>query len=198
MPLADYLALLTLVTAMAFTPGPNTTLATAIAANRGWRAALTFCFAVPVGWAALLVASSLGLGALLEAQPGVRGVLKATGLAYLTWLAWTLARSGRLGDADTARLQVSFGQGVALQFVNLKAWLAALLVAAGWLAPGSLGERLAIVLPTMVAYAFASNFAYALLGSVLRPWLQHGDRLLWFNRAMAALLLATAVWMLRA
>ena len=35
MPLADYLALLALATAMAFTPGPNTTLAAAIAANRG-------------------------------------------------------------------------------------------------------------------------------------------------------------------
>lgn len=50
MPLSDYLALLALVTAMAFTPGPNTTLAAALAADRGMRVAVRFCMAVPAGW----------------------------------------------------------------------------------------------------------------------------------------------------
>jgi threonine/homoserine/homoserine lactone efflux protein len=195
MPLPDYLALLALVTAMAFTPGPNTTLAAALAANRGLRPALRFCLAVPVGWCALMLLCGGGLGALVQAQPLLRGAIKWGGLAYLLWLAAQLARSGTLREADQARLQLGFWQGVALQFVNIKAWLSALLVAAGWVAPGPLGERLAIVLPTMAAYAFASNASYALLGSALRPWLQQGARLLWFNRAMAAVLVATAVWM---
>ena len=87
-------------------------------------------------------------------------------------------------------------QGVLLQFVNIKAWLGALLFAAGWVAPGPLGERLAWVLPTLALFAFGSNFTYALLGASLRHWLQDGQRLRWFNRAMAAVLLATAAWML--
>jgi threonine/homoserine/homoserine lactone efflux protein len=33
------------------------------------------------------------------------------------------------------------------------------------------------------------------MGSVLRRWLSQGQRLLWFNRTMALILLATAVWM---
>ena len=37
----------------------------------------------------------------------------------------------------------------------------------------------------MLVYAFASNFAYALAGALLRKWLAQGQRLLWFNRAMA-------------
>ena len=32
----------------------------------------------------------------------------------------------------------------------------------------------------------------------VRQWLAHGRRLLWFNRLMAALLVGTAAWMLRA
>jgi threonine/homoserine/homoserine lactone efflux protein len=198
MPLSDYLALLALVTAMAFTPGPNTTLAAALAANRGLGVALRFCLAVPVGWCALLLACSFGLGALLQAQPALRGAVKALGLGYMLWLALKLWRSGALGQADARQLQVGFAQGVALQFVNIKAWLAALLVAAGWVATGSLGERLLVVLPTLAAYAFASNLSYAALGSVLRPWLQHGARLLWFNRVMALVLVATAAWMVNA
>jgi len=33
------------------------------------------------------------------------------------------------------------------------------------------------------------------MGSMLRTVLSQGKRLLWFNRAMALVLLATAVWM---
>ena len=60
--------------------------------------------------------------------------------------------------------------------------------------------RFAIVLPVMLVYAFASNFAYALAGSLLKAWLAgpngSGQRLVWFNRFMAATLVATAAWML--
>jgi threonine/homoserine/homoserine lactone efflux protein len=198
MPLSDYLALLALLTAMAFTPGPNTTLAAALAANRGLRVALRFCWAVPVGWVALMLACSLGLGAAIDAQPALRGAVKWAGLGYLLWLATQLARADALAEADPRRLNIGFWQGAALQFVNIKAWLAALLVAAGWVAPGPLLTRLAVVLPTMMVFAFASNASYALLGAALRPWLQHGRRLAWFNRAMAAVLVATAAWMVRA
>ena len=50
--------------------------------------------------------------------------------------------------------------------------------------------------PVMLVYAFVSNFAYALAGALLREWLSKGKRLLWFNRAMAAVLVLTAWWML--
>jgi threonine/homoserine/homoserine lactone efflux protein len=49
----------------------------------------------------------------------------------------------------------------------------------------------------MMAFGFASNFSYALVGSALRQWLGQGRRLLWFNRALAAVLVATAGWMAR-
>ena len=60
------------------------------------------------------------------------------------------------------------------------------------------GERLAIVCAVMVGFALTSNFAYALAGSLLRGWLAQGRRLLVFNRVMAAVLLATAVWLIGA
>jgi threonine/homoserine/homoserine lactone efflux protein len=47
----------------------------------------------------------------------------------------------------------------------------------------------------MLAYAFVSNFAYALVGAMLRDWLAKGSRLLWFNRAMGLVLVLTAWWM---
>ena len=197
----EFTALLVLATAMSFTPGPNTTLSTALAANHGLRRAMPFVCAVPVGWGVLLSLCALGLGALVLAVPLLSWAVKLIGVAYLLWLAFKLARSRQLNEADAARLGVTFWQGAALQFVNIKAWMLALAIVSGWIAGrADPGLRFAVVLPVMLAYAFASNLSYALAGALLRDWLRgpggSGRRLLRFNRAMAGVLVLTAVWML--
>lgn len=203
MPLHEFTALLVLASAMSFSPGPNTTLSTALAANYGLRRSMRFVLAVPCGWCLLILLCAAGVGALVTAVPALRWLMQGLGIAYLLWLAFKLWGSGRLpptqAQAHSAPLQVGFWQGVALQFVNIKAWLLALTIVAGWVAgkPDAL-LRLAVVLPVMLCYALTSNLLYACLGALLRGWLAQGHRLLWFNRGMAALLAATAVWMLRA
>lgn len=197
MPLQEFTALLVLATAMSFTPGPNTTLSTALAANHGLRRSLRFVLAVPVGWV-LLALCALGVGALVTGIPALRWAIKGVGIAYLLWLAFKLSRSGQLAQAQQAQLQVGFGQGVLLQFVNIKAWLLALTIVAGWVAGQSdVTTRMLVVLPVMALYALSSNLLYACIGAALRQWLAQGQRLLWFNRGMAALLVLTAIWMLQ-
>ena len=192
----EFTALLVLGTAMSFSPGPNTTLSTALAANYGLRRAMRFVCSVPVGWGILLTVCAAGVGGLIVAVPALRIAVKVVGVGYLLWLAFKLSRSGSLAQADSARLQVTFWQGAALQFVNIKAWMFALAVVAGWVAGrGDTLVRFAVVLPTMMFFAFTSNLAYAAAGAMLRDWLARGARLLWFNRVMALVLAATAVWM---
>lgn len=202
MTASELTALLLFCTAMSFSPGPNTTLSTALAANLGLQRALLFCVAVPTGWTLLMLASGLGLGALITGVPALRWAVTLLGVAYMLWLAWKLSRAGQLTEVDSRRLNVTFWQGVGLQFVNIKAWMLALTLSAGWVvnaagqpAPNP-GERLAIICAVMMLFAFTSNFAYALIGSLLRQWLAQGRRLLWFNRALAAVLVATALWMI--
>lgn len=198
MPLQEFTALLVLATAMSFTPGPNTTLSTALAANHGLRRSLRFVLAVPVGWVLLLALCALGVGALVTGIPALRWAIKGVGIAYLLWLAFKLSRSGQLAQAQQAQLQVGFGQGVLLQFVNIKAWLLALTIVAGWVAGQSdVTTRMLVMLPVMALYALSSNLLYACIGAALRQWLAQGQRLLWFNRGMAALLVLTAIWMLQ-
>ena len=201
----EFTALLVLATAMSFSPGPNTTLSTALAANGGLRRAMPFVCAVPLGWSTLLLLCALGLGALLLAVPMLALAVKLVGVAYLVWLAFKLSQSRTLGqsegETDAARLQVGFWQGVVLQFVNIKAWMLALAIVSGWVAGrADTAQRLAVVVPTMLVFAFASNLLYATLGSLLRDWLRGpldtGRRLLGFNRVMAFVLLITAFWML--
>lgn len=194
----EFTALLVLATAMSFSPGPNTTLSTALAANGGLPRAMRFIFAVPVGWSLLLCLCAAGVGALILAAPALRIAVQMLGIGYLLYLAWKLAGSGSLASAKDAPLQVGFWQGVALQFLNIKAWLLALTIVAGWIAgQADALHRFAIVAPVMLIFAFTSNFAYALAGALLRNWLAQGRRLLWFNRVMALVLVLTAYWMAR-
>ena len=189
-------ALLLLTTAASFTPGPNTTLSTALAANYGLRRAMTFVCAVPVGWGLLFSLCAGGVGALVIAVPALRLAIKVFGVGYLLWLAYKIGMARSLGEADHARLNVTFTQGVMLQFLNIKAWMLALALVAGWVAgrPDAT-SRFFLMFPILLVYAFASNLAYAAMGSLLRVWLQQGSRLAWFNRIMATVLVITAVWM---
>lgn len=202
MSAAELTALLLFCTAMSFSPGPNTTLSTALAANLGLPRALRFCLAVPTGWTLLMLACGLGLGAVITTVPALRWGVTLLGVAYMLWLAFKLARASQMTQVDASRLQVGFWQGVGLQFLNIKAWMLALTLSAGWVVnaagqpAANPGERLAIVCTVMVGFAFSSNFVYALIGSLLRQWLAQGNRLLWFNRALALVLVVTASWML--
>ncbi|ROZ74285.1 LysE family translocator [Ramlibacter sp. WS9] len=201
MTAGEFLALLLFCAAMSFSPGPNTTLSTALAANHGLKRALRFCFAVPAGWTLLMVASGLGLGALVTSVPALTWAIKGVGASYMLWLAFKLASAAQLARVDDSRLEVTFAQGVGMQFLNIKAWMMALTLTAGWVVnaagqpAANPGQRLAIISAVTMAFAFSSNFLYALVGSLLRQWLAHGARLLWFNRALALVLVLTAAWM---
>ncbi|MDO9195091.1 LysE family translocator [Rhodoferax sp.] len=200
MTTVEFTALMVLTTAASFTPGPNTTLSTALAANLGLKRSLRFVLAVPVGWGLLFSLCAGGVGAMVVALPPLRIGIQALGVAYLLWLAFKLARSATLAQADASQLNVTFWQGVMLQFLNIKAWMLALTVVAGWLAGREdAAARFAIILPLMLAFGLVSNLTYALIGSLLRDWLSgpanSGLRLRWFNRFMATVLVITAAWM---
>lgn len=190
-------ALLVLATVSSFTPGPNTTLSTAMAANHGLRRTMRFVCAVPVGWGILFLLCATGLGGMVVAFPPLRWAIVTLGTGYLLWLASRLWQTGRMLQADCSQLQVGFVQGVGLQFLNIKAWMLATAIVAGWVAGREDAiSRTLVLLPIMVAYGFFSNLTYAMTGSMLRHWLAHGRRLLMFNRCMSLALVATALWIL--
>lgn len=191
-------ALLVLSTAASFTPGPNTTLSTALAANRGMRSALKFVLAVPIGWGLLLSLCMAGMGNLVLALPALRWVIMVSGTLYLLWMAYRLWGTREMATANADRLNISFVQGASLQFLNIKAWMLALSLVAGWVAgKDDAMARSMLLLPIMMAFGLISNLTYAAVGSLLRQWLSEGIRLLVFNRCMATALLFTAVWMLQ-
>jgi threonine/homoserine/homoserine lactone efflux protein len=204
---SEWVALLALAAATSFTPGPNTALSATLGAQGGLRLAWPFIFSVPVGWGLLFGICTAGLGSLLMAAPGFRWSIVLLGTAYLLWLSWRLWATQTMGAAAPIQVRMGFLQGVALQFVNIKAWFLALSVVAGWVAgqPDPVG-RFVWVLPVLLIHAFASNFLYAWVGARLKSWLSgpfaSGEptfrRLQCYNRGMATVLLLTAGWMVMA
>jgi threonine/homoserine/homoserine lactone efflux protein len=201
MSATEITTLFVLCAAMSFSPGPNTTMATALAANGGMRQALRFCIAVPAGWSLMMMACGFGLGALVLGSPPLRLGIKLLGIGYMVWLAWKLSRAAQFASVDARRLNVGFWSGVGLQFVNIKAWMLALTLTAGWVvsAAGQPAnnpvQRVGIICAVMLVFGLTSCLAYALMGALLRGFLAQGQRLLWFNRLLALVLLLTAAWM---
>jgi threonine/homoserine/homoserine lactone efflux protein len=191
----EFSALLLLATASSFTPGPNTTLSTALAANFGLRRAMRFVCAVPVGWSLLLALCSAGVGRQSWRCRCCAGP-SCAGVAYLLWLAARLANSRQLaGGPDAPERELRPGRDAAVsQHQGLDAGAVHRRRLRG--RPAAAAAALLLILPVMLCFAFFSNLAYALVGSLLRHWLAQGQRLLVFNRVMASALAATAAWLL--
>ena len=178
MSAAELTALLLFCTAMSFSPGPNTTLSTALAANLGLARALRFCLAVPTGWTLLMLASGLGLGALITGMPALRWAVTLLGVAYMLWLAWKIGTSASVNDKDLGK-PMTFLQGAAFQWVNPKAWAMALTAVVGLLAILSTAQLAAwgawtfagvgLMEPAVLA-VFAMGVTVGVLGMVPRWW----------------------------
>ena len=101
----------------------------------------------------MVLATAVGIGLLIQAVPGLEVALKVAGTAYLLYLAYRIATSSTVREADVAGAP-TFGQSVAFQFVNPKGWVF-VLGAVGAFRPAELsvlvgGLLMAVVIVTVV------------------------------------------------
>ncbi|MFC7473850.1 LysE family translocator [Dankookia sp. GCM10030260] len=180
--------------AMSATPGPNNALVAATAANFGLRRSLPQVLGVSVGFPVMLVLVALGAAQLLRDAPGVMLAMRWAGAAWMLWLAWGIATAAPPAPGAAPGRPMTALQAALFQWVNPKAWI----IAAGAVATytggesGLLGEALALAALFAVA-ACGSLLAWAALGAGTARLLRDPASLRWFNRGMAALLVASLV-----
>ncbi|NOG73194.1 LysE family translocator [Roseicella sp. DB1501] len=183
--------------AMAATPGPNNALAATAAANFGLRRSLPQVIGVSIGFPVMLVLVAIGAAGLLHGMPGLMLGLRWLGAAWMLWLAWGIATAvpgagAAPGTASGAR-PMTLLQAALFQWVNPKAWIiAAGAVAAYTGGAGLLRDTLLLALLFAVV-TFASLLGWAMIGLGTARLLRAPAALRWFNRAMAALLVASLV-----
>jgi threonine/homoserine/homoserine lactone efflux protein len=127
--------------------------------------------------------------------PDLISIVKWAGVAFLLYMACKLALDdGQLG-ADKLSRGPSFAYGAALQWLNPKAWLASLAGMGAYAAEGDgalVWQFTAIYF--VICYVSIASWAYA--GTFLRRYLQAPKRVRLFNRILAALLAASALYLL--
>ncbi|MGB8421563.1 LysE family translocator [Paraburkholderia sp.] len=181
--------------ASSISPGPVNVVALSTGAQHGFAASMRHVTGATVGFTLLLLLIGLGLHELLAHFPNLIEIVKWAGVGFLLYMAYKLAvDDGKLG-ADKPTRGPSFAYGAAMQWLNPKAWLASLAGMGAYAADGD--GRLVwqfTVVYFVVCYLSIASWAYA--GTFLRRYLQEPKRVRLFNRAMATLLAASALYLL--
>ena len=181
--------------ASSISPGPVNVVALSAGAQHGFAASMRHVSGATVGFTLLLLLIGLGLHELLALFPNLIDIVKWAGVGFLLYMAYKLAiDDGKLG-ADKPTRGPSFAYGAAMQWLNPKAWLASLAGMGAYAADGD--GRLVwqfTVVYFVVCYLSIASWAYA--GTFLRRYLQEPKRVRFFNRVMAALLAASALYLL--
>jgi threonine/homoserine/homoserine lactone efflux protein len=176
------------------TPGGATTLVTASGARFGFRRSLPLIAGIALGLASLAAVSSAGMGALLMNAPALQTVVKASGSAYLLWLAWRIARAGPPATGEHRGVPTSLIGGACLLWLNPKGWAMTLGAAASFALLANTPERLAVLLGVAFGVAACASLTlWCALGMMLARLLKTPRHWRVLNVAMSLLLVASIV-----
>lgn len=175
------------------TPGPNMLHVMTQSIAHGPRKATATMAGLMSAVLLCLVASALGLGALLKASPRLFDVLRYAGVAYLVWLgikAWRAPVDGNDGALATkARSpRALYGAGLLTGLANPK-----LIIFAAALFPQFIDLhrpfwlQLGILIASFVVIESFWYGVYALGGGRLARWLAPANRQRLFNRGTGVL-----------
>ncbi|TDR39215.1 threonine/homoserine/homoserine lactone efflux protein [Tahibacter aquaticus] len=183
--------------AASISPGPVNLVALSAGAQHGLRAGMRHVTGATFGFTVLLLLTGLGLHELLARLPYLTAVIQWAGVAFLLFMAYKLAADdGRLG-MDKPAQPPSLLYGAVMQWLNPKAWLAALAGMGAYAANGDAAQVWTFTaIYFVICYISLASWAYA--GAFLRPYLQEPQRIRLFNRLMAVLLAASAAFLLLA
>jgi threonine/homoserine/homoserine lactone efflux protein len=173
------------------TPGPAVMYVVGVALDHGRWAGLASVAGIAVGTLGHVLATTLGLAALLNASPLAFGVIKWGGAAYLIWVGvrrmMTRDDDAPRGAIDRRSAAAIFRQGVIVNVLNPKTALFFLAFLPQFVRSGApIAPQLLALGLTFTALGIASDAGYALLsGGVRRRFLTAGSRWWWRNRRYA-------------
>ncbi|MEF2071840.1 LysE family translocator [Consotaella aegiceratis] len=183
--------------AVSMTPGPNNVMLMTSGVNFGFVRTVPHMAGIVAGFAMMMLAVGLGLGALLHTMPTLALALKIAAGLYMLYLAWRIAFSGAIGEADQMARPLTFWQAAAFQWINPKAIGAGLAVTA---AHADVLHPLASAVSIAGVFAVISCLSVTTwtgFGLAVRRFLSNPGRLRIFNAVMGLLLVATILPMLR-
>lgn len=179
---------------MSISPGPVNMVIVASGAHHGvWRT-LPFVSGATLGFTALLLFIGFWFGRVMEHYPVFFKYLGVAGCLFIGYVGYKIALAApdlSIEHKETPR----FIQGVLLQWLNPKAWIAC----ASGIALFAHDHKPASLLVFAMLYCvicYGSLTVWAVLGDKASRLLNSPSRIRAFNTTMGALLMGTAIYML--
>lgn len=176
--------------AASVSPGPVNIVALASGLHHGVRAGLRHVTGATLAFVLLLLLAGLGLIGFVQRWPAMALAMRWGGAAFLVYMAIGLWRAqGAIADGP-AKDSPSFVRGATMQWLNPKAWIAALAGSAAY--GGGDPAQLWIFVTIYGLICFPCLTLWVVAGAYLRDSLQKPGRVRLFNRLMAMLLALSA------
>jgi len=181
--------------AASISPGPVNLMCLSSGTRYPLSRGLIFVTGATLGFIALFVTIGLGLYSVLAVVPGFNAVLRWAGVAFLLYLSIQLFRdNGQLPQGKIHRAP-GFATGAVMQWLNPKAWLASASGIGAYTSGNNLSEiTLFAALYLPICWLSLSCWVYA--GVFLRRFIQRPIVLVTLNRALAALLAGSCIYLL--
>ncbi|CAM3506088.1 LysE family translocator [Bordetella flabilis] len=180
------LALFALVSSI--TPGPNNIMLASSGLNFGFRRSMPHMLGVNLGFTLMILLVGAGLGAVFHSMPLLYTLLKYAGAAYLLYLAWKIATAGQIEEGARGARPITFMQAAAFQWVNPKAWVMVVGLAATYIPESGFFLNLIVAALVCAVVNLPSIGVWVTFGTALRRVLRQPAAVRAFNVGMAALL----------
>ena len=176
------------------TPGADVIYVTAASLARGTRAGIFAGIGISLGVLTHIALATLGVAAIIAANPGLYEAIRWAGVAYLIWLAILTCRAPG-ATAAMAASRHTIMRGWLTNILNPKVALFILAFLPQFTTPGAgpLWQQILILGLIFVTTGTAVTMAYAMLAGSLAQHLQSRQRAL--SRLSATLLAALAARM---
>ena len=182
---------------MSISPGPvNLTILTS-SMNYGVKATFAFISGATIGFTLLLASVCFGLYQMIVIYPVLLDVITILGTVLLLWIGLNILRAkGTVISSqphDEAKIP-TFIQGALMQWLNPKAWIAAV-AGTGLFSTGHIHAALLVFVAIYFVVCYLSLVLWGIAGEKLASFLNTGNRARLFNIVMGLLLILISLEM---
>ncbi|MGO3384221.1 MAG: LysE family translocator [Acinetobacter guillouiae] len=182
---------------MSISPGPvNLTILTS-SMNYGVKATFAFISGATIGFTLLLASVCFGLYQMIMIYPVLLDVITILGTVLLLWIGLNILRAKGTVISSQSQDEVkipTFIQGALTQWLNPKAWIAAV-AGTGLFSTGHIHAVLLIFVVIYFVVCYLSLLLWGIAGEKLASFLNTGNRARLFNIVMGLLLILISLEM---
>lgn len=182
---------------MSISPGPvNLTILTS-SMNYGVKATFAFISGATIGFTLLLASVCFGLYQMIVIYPVLLDVITILGTVLLLWIGLNILRAEGTVISSQSQDEVkipTFIQGALMQWLNPKAWIAAV-AGTGLFSTGHIHAVLLVFVVIYFVVCYLSLLLWGIAGEKLASFLNTGNRARFFNIVMGLLLILISLEM---